>query len=282
VQEGLKAMHRNAKAFTLIELLVVVAIIAILAALLLPVLARAKAAGYKAKCINNQSQLIRAWHLYSIDNRGVLVTNSQAPNMGLPLPLYANFVDYKSWATGVESWSAVDANTNPMYLRQAALGSYVGNNVGVYKCPADIFDAPNGMRLRSYSMNGWIGCGSEQRDPLIGCRFFLKEVDFTKPGAAQTFVFIDEHPDSIDDNYFSFPDVGAAFLGQADVWVNCPGSYHSDGCCLAFADCHVEYHKWTEKGLGWTVQPVKKKYQVPANGKKDLLWLAQRATVLTK
>ena len=269
----------NNRAFTLIELLVVIAIIAILAALLLPALARAKAAAYKTKCINNQSQLIRAWHMFSVDNEGLLVTNTAGTGGGP----YTNWIDYKNWATGVESWRAVDANTNPIYLQDATLGSYVARNVGVYKCPADVVDADNGVRLRSYSMNGWVGNSGEDGGPTQSCFMFLKETDLSKPGAAQTFVFIDEHPDSIDDTYFEFADAGAAFSGAPnDVWVNCPASYHNEGCCLAFADCHVEYHKWVDKSHGLTVQPVTRKYPLKAQGIKDWKWLAQHATARIK
>jgi prepilin-type N-terminal cleavage/methylation domain-containing protein/prepilin-type processing-associated H-X9-DG protein len=274
------AMQSTAKAFTLIELLVVITIIAILAALLLPALARAKAAAWKAKCISNQSQLIRAWHMYAVDNQGSLVTNRVLSD-GLT---YSNGIDYKCWATGVESWTGVDANTNPMYLQGSALSSYLGRSTGVFKCPADNVNAANGTRLRSYSMSGWVGSTNEDGGPFPqSLRMFLRDADFSKPGPAQTFVFIDEHPDSIDDCYFQFGDAGAAiFGGKADVWVNCPASYHNDGCCLAFADGHVDYHRWVEKAAGLTVQPVTKKYPMKAGGKIDLLWLANHATAPIK
>jgi prepilin-type N-terminal cleavage/methylation domain-containing protein/prepilin-type processing-associated H-X9-DG protein len=266
-----KAADGKPHGFTLIELLVVIAIIAILAAMLLPALSAAKNKAGQISCINNLKQLQLAQAMYPIDNEEKLVLNAGGFTANL-----------NSWVTGALDWgsgSPVGANTNQQYLLDGALGSYMGKSLGSYKCPADKTESTIGPRIRSYSMNGFVGDwnGTMKSKGFDYYQVYLKSTSFSRPGPSDTWVLIDEHPDSINDGTFvmRMPAQGST---AAVTWDDAPGSSHNGACGFSFADGHAETHKWKDAN---TIAPVRKLRPAQPTGKLspvDNLWLVERTS----
>src|SRR5438876_7391709 len=131
------------RGFTLIELLVVIAIIAILAAMLLPALSKAKAKAQGIQCLSNNKQLILAWHLYSGDFSDRLANNFTIPGTDAAISSKA----FDNWVNNVMTWGAGNgvediSNTNVAWVKSGVLAPYTANALGVYKCPADNYLSP--------------------------------------------------------------------------------------------------------------------------------------------
>lgn len=228
----------NRRAFTLVELLIVVAIIAILAALLLPTLARAGEKGRATACGGNLRQLQLGWQSYALDHASRLVNNYGVGQTRSSLA---------SWANNILDWHDSDGNTNTALLLTAKLGPYAPA-AGVFKCPSDNSRADNGPRIRSMSMNSLVGDPGEltnRFNPAWVQAF--RESDLRQPSS--TFVFLDEHPDTINDGFFMNR------LDDAPKWGNLPASYHNGAANLTFADGHAELHRWVVGGPDGTVRP---------------------------
>ena len=273
------------KAFTLIELLVVIAIIAILAALLLPALTKAKSRTQGVYCMNNGRQCSLAFRLYGDDFADVLVgaMNGSPPAGSTPRV---------NWITGGLNFTPgnvanYDVNND---IAKSPMWRHMGKNAKIVKCPADnamVLDNLNKLapRVRSISMSQTFGNGEwldGQGTSLGGpYRIYTKGADIVNP--SKTIIFLDEHPDSINDAAFAIQCKGAQPTDgpfQEQI-IDFPASFHQGACGFSFADGHSEVHKWR----GSKIQPPAQytgtmPLNVPAGDSGvDVRWMAERATV---
>ncbi len=229
------------RGFTLIELLVVIAIIAILAALLLPALTRAKSKAHQIACLNNNRQLQFCWQMYCDENQDTMPANEAL------LPSGAR----ASLTTGASSWLLGNAwtDTSLTNIQQGALFRY-NQSVNIYKCPADtstVLDQGNIPRTRSVSMSMYMNVRPDPADS-DSRKCWHKLAQIQNPGPSRALVFIDEHEKSIQQSAFGInaPNQWWLFGTSQWTWISFPATRHNKGCTFTFADGHAETWRWLE------------------------------------
>ena len=269
--------------FTLIELLVVIAIIAILAAMLLPALTKAKLRAHGVMCMNNGKQMMIAMHMYADENREWFPPNEDSSSA------------IKGWVRGNMSWQSGSLDlTNTLNLTdptKALLAPYTGKNFAIYKCPGDtvpsmVIGRPM-QRVRSFAMNQAVGTRVSILAPVDGpwldgthshvanqtyC-VYGKTTQIVKPSPSNLWVLLDE-------DYRSINDAGFAVTMVENKLLDAPASYHGTACGFAFADGHSEIHKWKDRRTVVQGSSFNAVTFSPIN--PDIVWLQEHSSALIK
>ena len=272
---------KGAAGLVLTELLVIVAILALLAAILLPTLRGARARAQGDQCLNNERLLMLAALQYADDNSGLWLPNQP---YGTPAP--GSPANNEDWATDPMDWGSLEygggySATNWQLLLTgphsplaqesgcyALFAPYI-RDARAYKCPSDPSMVQGvGPRVRSYSGNMavgtcWVaqpGFNTTSGGPVTGQWLsgslndaqtygftYQKISQMIHPSPVKLFIFCDEHPDSINDSTLA---VQIANTGLGGDFIDCPGNLHAGAGSFSFADGHAQMHRWQGRILG--------------------------------
>jgi prepilin-type N-terminal cleavage/methylation domain-containing protein len=266
--------RKSRLAFTLIELLVVIAIIAILAGMLLPALSKAKAKAQGIQCLSNMKQLTLGWIMYADDHEDKLVWNDMEDTGS-------------GWIRGIINYNPGNPhNTNIAYLRDpqyAKLWPYT-QATGIYRCPADksrvIINGRPHPRVRSISLSQAMNSRDDWLSFLTRAPYhvFRKLSDINVMGHSQAYVFIDEHPDSI--NFGDFAVAMNDGIPPTRIYiVDYPGSSHNGAGGLSFADGHAQIKKWVDPRTKPPFKNESLQLVVPSPRNNDMVFMSERASV---
>ncbi len=231
-----KVRYPRVSGFTLLELMLVISIVVLVAGMLMSALNRTKNNALRLGCMDNLRQLQLAWGMYIEDNEDRMPLNQAGPiafNSKLGPRSSTN-----SWVAGNPR---EDKNTDG--LKRGSLFPYV-RTTDVYKCPTDsskVSGQPNIDRTRSYAVSAYLGGDNSDKDTRVKSK--LSEL--AEPGPSQTFVFIEEHENSLWGAGFTvLTPAQAALLSKAGISGSTPSDHHNRGCYLTFADSHIEFWRW--------------------------------------
>jgi type II secretory pathway pseudopilin PulG len=266
-------------------MLVVIAIIAILAALLLPTLSTAKAKTQGIDCMNNHRQLGMAWQMY------VQESDDNLPFASSTSPSWTgSAIDRQTWCTGTMDFnpnnrSNWDADQD---IRKSPMWPYCSGSLRIWKCSADRSTVTVNKvirpRVRSMGMNlylgGWGGTDGGYRGYVSDFKIYRKYNELSVPGHGQIFVFLDMRPDSVDMANFAVNMAGWPDLPLLHTFWDLPAFGHQRAGGLTFADGHSELRRWrdsrTMPALGsGSINDI---FRSPDN--PDIAWLQDHATRL--
>ena len=286
VKKGLGTQEKRfrgcgAPGFTLIELLVVIAIIAILAAMLLPALSRARAKSQGVACLNHLRQLSTATMIYTVDYRDAWPLNNEG-DAALDLANPPANYQPKVWAEGREGSNLFDdATAMGMLSERVSLLAAYTKEKGIFRCPGDKLTwKVNGQwvrRPRSYGMNAYVGWNSTSWHGMPDDKkYTVFRRSSQGRSSASIFLFAETHPDSLCRPMFGMN-------MDAQTIYHYPGNYHGQVSNFAFLDGHAESHRWRDSQFNNPTPPPANWHDHTGNAARsssygDLAWLKERTT----
>jgi len=274
------------RAFTIVELLVVIGTIGILTATLLPALAKSRQKVPAAQCQSNLKQLALGWILYSTENQDILPVNGgEGYQPSAPDPSI-----YAQWCPGRVDSGTGKQPTNTAWIKAGQIYPFV-NDPSFYRCPSDpsTYVSAAGVvyprggkgdpRVRSVSMNAYMNPDPNSGMAASPFTCYRKDTDLAHPGAANLWVFTDQNPYNINDDYILVEPSNNTNPPTGNIWYDCPGSFHGGSGSLAFADGHAQIRKWRDPVvLLWSGVGVGEAVTTP-HPELDLNWLLSHTTI---